>query len=61
MPAPITAVLRKDLLTCWAAAIGTIIIALTRSRPTVRMPITTVTAASTVIRVLMKRVGMPWV
>src|SRR4051812_26637119 len=62
-PRPITMasamVLRKPRVTCWAAATGTTINAETRSNPTVRMAIVTVTAVVTAIRTFSVRTGRP--
>ncbi len=56
---PPTAVARNEPASCWAAATGTIMIALTRRSPTVRMPMTTVTAARTVSRMPSRVVLIP--
>ena len=54
------AVAAKDRVNCCAAAIGTIMIADTRRSPTVRMPITTVTAVRTLNSRLMAFTLTPW-
>src|SRR3954451_14033290 len=62
-PRPITMasaiVLRNPRVTCWPAATGTTIKAETKSNPTVRMAIVTVTAVVTAIRMLSVRTGRP--
>lgn len=54
-----TKVARKDFDSCWAAATGTTMSALTSSRPTTRMATVTVTAAVTAISRFRARTGRP--